>query len=569
MSGSLMRSLKQTAAGFSRRDFFKTGSLLALPAFLGGKRVSAAPATTTTTTAAPEAPAVVGALEIGPNIYKSVGVRPFINCTGTLTVNGGSLELPIVQTAQAEASKHMVQLDELMHAVGARLGELTGAEFGIVTSGCAAAITHATSACLAGGNPEIHIHLPNMEGMAKSEVIIPKAARNNYDAAIRGTGVKIIEPRSAAELEAAINPKTAMIYIRSEVPNGPPTNAETYRIAKAHNIPVLIDAAPEILTFPNVHLQAGATMVVYSGGKQIRGPQCSGMLLGRKDLVRAAWVHSAPHHGFSRNMKVGKEEVIGLLAAVEAWVAGNYTYKVRWQEMIDRMNAIKARVETVPGVTAAVRIPADTVLSNRSPSVTVNWDPATNGITGQEVARMVDTTEPRILLSGGGGGGRGGRGGAAAGAAAGAAPAAASTSVSITAFNMGPGEDKIVADRLHEILSAKHTPAIVVAAKPPAGDITGEWDVTIQYEASVGTHNLTIKQAGAAISGTHKGEFLTRPISGTVNGDAVSLRSNVPENQIGNGLSYNFTGTLANGQMSGDLDMGEYMKAKWTAKKKA
>jgi L-seryl-tRNA(Ser) seleniumtransferase len=564
MPRSLFQSFKQTAAGLTRRDLFKNGSLLALPALLLGKRIVAAPAPAAT------APARLGALEIGPNIYKSIGVRPFINCTGTLTVNGGSLELPIVQTAQAEASRHMVQLDELMHAAGARIGELTGAEFAIVASGCAAAITHATSACIAGGNPEVHVHLPSMEGIAKSEVIIPKAARNNYDAAIRATGVKIIEPRSAEELEAAINPKTAMIYIRSEVPNGPPTNAETYRIAKAHNIPVLIDAAPEILTLPNVHLQAGATMVVYSGGKQIRGPQCAGLLLGRKDLVRAAWVHSAPHHGFSRNMKVGKEEVIGMLAAVEAWFAGNYTYPVRWQEMIDRMNAIKARVETVPGVTGTVRIPADTVLSNRSPGITVSWDPTTNGITGQEVARIVDTTEPRILLSGGGGpgGGRGGRGGGAAAPASGA-PATPTTSVSITAFNMGPGEEKIVADRLHEILSAKHTLAAVETAKPPAGDLTGDWDVTIQYEASVGTHLVTIKQEGAAVSGTHKGEFLTRPLNGTVNGNAVSMRSNVPENQIGNALSYNFTGTFQNGQMSGDLDMGEYMKARWTARKRA
>jgi D-glucosaminate-6-phosphate ammonia-lyase len=564
MSRSLFQSFKQTAAGLSRRDLFKSGSLLALPALLLGKRVGAAPPEVAAPAAA--APTMLGALEIGPNIYKSIGVRPFINCTGTLTVNGGSLELPAIQAAQAEASRHMVQLDELMHAVGARLGELTGAEFGIVASGCAAAITHATSACLAGGNPEKHIHLPSMDGMDKSEVIIPKAARNNYDSASRGTGVKIVEPRSAEELEAAINPKTAMIYIRSEVPNGPPTNTETYRIAKAHNIPVLVDAAPEILTIPNVHLQAGATMVVYSGGKQLRGPQCAGLLIGRKDLVRAAWVHSAPHHGFSRSMKVGKEEVIGMLAAVEAWVAGSYTYPVRWQEMIDRMNAIKARVETVPGVTGAVRIPADTVLSNRSPSITVSWDPTKNGITGQEVARLVDTTEPRILLSGGGGAGGGGRGGrgAAAPAPAGAAP---TTSVSITAFNMGPGEDKIVADRLHDILSAQHTPAPVVAAKPPAGDLTGDWDVTIQYEASTGTHLLTITQEGATVSGTHKGEFLTRPLNGTVNGNAVTLRSNVPETQIGNALSYNFIGTFQNGQMSGDLDMGEYMKATWTAKK--
>ena len=121
----------------------------------------------------------------------------------------------------------------------------------------------------------------------------------------------------------------------------------------------------------------------------------------------------------------------------------------------------------------------------------MSWDPTKNGITGQEVARIVDTTEPRILLSGGGGagGGRGGRGGGAPAAApAAGAPAAPTTSVSITAFNMGPGEEKIVADRLHQILSAQHTPAPVVAAEPPAGDITGDWDVTIQYEASVGTH---------------------------------------------------------------------------------
>src|SRR5262245_37249540 len=318
MPGSILQSLKRTAAGFSRRDFFRKGSLLALPAFLAGRGATAAsaPAAPAPAPAAPVAPVRLGALEIGPNLYQSIGVRPFINGTGTLTVNGGSLELPVVQTAQAAASLHMVQLDELMHAVGARLAELTGAEFGIVASGCAAAITHATAACIAGGNPEKHVHLPSMEGLDKTEVIIPKAARNNYDAAIRATGVKIVEINTIEELQAAINPKTAMIYIRSEVPNGPPTNVDVIRVAKERNIPTLIDAAPEILTIPNVHLQAGATMVVYSGGKQLRGPQCAGLLLGRKDLVRAAWVHSAPHHGFSRSMKVGKEEVVGMLAAV-------------------------------------------------------------------------------------------------------------------------------------------------------------------------------------------------------------------------------------------------------------
>jgi L-seryl-tRNA(Ser) seleniumtransferase len=340
------------------------------------------------------------------------------------------------------------------------------------------------------------------------------------------------------------------------VPNGPPTNEEVYAIAKRKNVPVLVDAAPEILTIPNVHLQKGATMVVYSGGKQLRGPQCAGLLLGRKDLVRAAWVHSAPHHGFSRSLKVGKEEVIGMLAAVEAWVQGNY--KARWQELVANMNVIANRVSAIPGVTAQVRETAETQLSNRSPSVTVSWDPAKLGITGQDVARILDTTEPRILVGGGGGGG-GRRGGA---------PTPGTTSVSVTAFNLGPGEEKIVADRLHAVLSAPHTLKPAETPQAPAADLTGDWDVSIQYEASTGTHLLSIKQESGQVSGTHKGEFLSRPLNGTVNGTAVTLRSNVPERTIGNALSYTFIGTIQGGQMSGELDMGEYMKARWTAKRR-
>jgi len=546
----------------------------------GGALVATKPGSIAAEAAAQVAapPTKVGGLVIGPNIYQSIGVRPFINGTGTLTVNSGSLELPEVQQAQEWASKHMVQLDELMEAVGNRLAAITGAEFGIVTAGCAAAMTHATAACLTGGNPDKHVHLPSMEGLEKTEVIIPKAARNNYDAAIRGTGVKIVEVNSIQEMEAAINAKTAMIYIRSEVPNGPPANVDVYKLAKAKNIPVLIDAAPEVLTIPNVHLQAGATMVVYSGGKQLRGPQCAGLLLGRKDLVKAAWVGSAPHHGFSRSMKVGKEEIVGLLAAVEVWAQQDH--KLRWQRLVDKANVIGKKVASIPTVTSQVRESAPDQLSNRNVTIAVSWDPKALYITGQEVARMLDTTEPRILASGGGGGGGGRRGGGGGGAApaggrggagaAAAAPAVEMTSVSVSTFNLGPNEEKIVADRLYAILSAKRQPPPPAPPpQPPGANLSGEWDVEIKFAAGTGTHRLTIQQNDAQVQGTHKGDFLERPLNGNVTGDTVTLRSNVPERTIGNSLSYTFNGRITGDRMSGDLDMGEYLKATWTARKRA
>jgi L-seryl-tRNA(Ser) seleniumtransferase len=514
----------------TRRDFFRSGSLLVLPAFVS--KPSAA---------IPEPSA--GALRIGPDIYQSIGVRPFINGTGTVTVVGGSLELAEVRAAMDAAAQHMVQLDELMEAVGNRLARLTGAEWGIVTAGCAAAMTHATSACVAGGNPDKHIRLPNTEGLGKDEVIIPKHSRNNYDPAIRAVGVRIIEVDNAQELEAAIGPRTAMIYIFAgpHADAGPPSFEEITLIARQKNIPVLTDAAAEVLTIPNVHLQRGSTMVAYSGGKQLRGPQCSGLLLGRKDLVKAAWVHSAPHHGFARNMKVGKEEIIGALAAVEAWVKRDH--KAVWQQMLDGMNYIAKRVSAVPGIVTELREPAG--LSNRSPVLNVRWEAAKLGVTGQQVSQILDTTEPRILVG---------------------SSRATQNGISITAFNLAPGDEKVVADRLYAVLSARHD-SKTESTKPPAADLTGVWDVHIEFAASTGEHSLLLQQQEGRIRGIHRGEFVARDLTGIIDGDAVQLRSNLPERAIGNALSFTFTGRVEGETMSGQLDMGEYLKARWSAKR--
>src|SRR5215471_18464822 len=330
-----------------RRDFFRRGGLLAAAQALGFGSRPASAATPTT----------AGKLQLGPDIYKSIGVRPFVNCRGTLTVISGSLELPEVRAAQDAAAQHFVALDELMEAVGKRLAELTGAEWGIVTSGCAAGLAHATTACVTGGNPELHVRVPDLTGFAKDEVVIPKHSRNQYDQAIRSVGVRIIEVGTAAEYEAALGPKVAMVYVfagpRAE--SGPLPYEAIYGIARKKNIPVLVDAAAEMLTIPNVHLQKGATLVGYSGGKCIRGPQCAGLLLGRKDLVKAAWMSSAPHHGHGRTMKVGKEEAMGMLAAVEMWVKRDHKAEMAtWNSW---MNNIAARVSKIDGVETAVREP--------------------------------------------------------------------------------------------------------------------------------------------------------------------------------------------------------------------
>jgi len=460
---------------------------------------------------------------------------------------GGSLELPEVRAAADAASRHFVQLDELMEAVGKRLAELTQAEWGIVTAGCTAAVTHATAACIAGGNPEKHVRMPNLEGFTKDEVVIPKHSRNNYDSAVRATGVRLIEVHHAAELEAAIGPRTAMVYVftgpRSEAE--PPSFDEVARIAKAKNVPVVVDAAAEFLTIPNQHLQRGATMVCYSGGKCIRGPQCAGLLLGRKDLVKAAWIHSAPHHGFARGMKVGKEEIVGMLMAVEMWVRRDHEAEQRqWQSW---MEYIARRVSAVDGVTTEIRKP--TAIAN-TPGLTIRWNPARLDITGQEMAKTLFTSEPRIALSGGRAAGRG-----------------AETGISIEAYMMAPGEEKVVADRIYSVLSRQRKPEGAAQPKPPVADLSGEWLVSLAYAASTGEQTLVLRQQGNRLAGTHRGEYLARELAGVIDGDSVSIRSSVDETVIGNSLTFTFTGKVTGETMSGDLDMGEYLTARWSAKR--
>lgn len=522
----------------TRRDLFRggrdVGSFLVLSALLRRTELGA-----------PSLEAAQVGRSASADVYRSIGVRPLINARGTFTIISGSLMLPEVRAAMDAASRQYVHLDELTEAIGARLATLTGAEWGLVTSGCAAAMTHATAACVAGGNPDLHIRIPNLNGFPKDEVIIPRHSRNVYDAAIRAVGVRVIEVSTPAELEAALGPRTAMMYIlaggaadRSDL------NLKAVApFAGAKGVPILVDAAAEILTIPNVHLQNGATLVCYSGGKCLRGPQTAGLLLGRKDLVRASWVHSAPHHGFGRSMKVGKEEAIGMLTAVEMWVKRDHD--AEWKRWISSLEHIARRLSFVPGVTTSVA--EATGLSNRTPSLRVWWDRQRFGFSGEAVARTLFDTEPRMALP------------------TFRNPAdSASTGVSITAYMLSPGDENIIADRLHSLLSGGMTKETIAPPTPPAADLSGRWDVRIEYAAGASMHTFHLRQRNQEIEGSHQGDFISRDLSGTIDGDLVRIRSFFSE-QTGDSLSFTFSGKATANDMSGALDMGEYLSATWKA----
>jgi uncharacterized pyridoxal phosphate-dependent enzyme len=556
----------------SRRELFRIAGLAGTGSVLTSTLASAAASSSAAAEAASALGQAAGAKAAGsaakaaataphaPDMYAALGVKPLINCRGTLTVIGGSTELPEVRAVKDRANQQYVAIDELMHAIGGRLAELTGAEWGMVSAGCAAAMSLATAACVAGGNPDLHVRIPNLTGFEKDEVIIPTHSRNVYDQAVRNVGVKILEVDSIEALQLAIGPKTAMIYFFATGQNesGPMSLEAISAAAKVHNVPVLVDAAAEVLTIPNIHLQRGATLVAYSGGKIIRGPQSAGLLLGRKDLIQAAWVHSAPHHGYSRSMKIGREEMVGMLVAVESWVARDHD--AEWKQWVGRCEFIADRVSKIAGVTATV-VRDSPGRSNRSPRLTIRWDSKTLGITGAEVSDQLYAGEPRIALAGGGGGG----GGQGTGGGQGQ-PVAGDTGIAISASMMATGDEKIVAERVYQILSAKHTLKPVEPPKPPAANLSGTWTIEIQYAASKTTHTVYLQQNGNRVEGTHQGNYVARDIAGTIDGDAVTLASNVSERH-GDALSYRFKGTVSGETLSGTVDLGEYLAATWTARR--
>jgi hypothetical protein len=332
-----------------------------------------------------------------------------------------------------------------------------------------------------------------------------------------------------------------MIYMMSDSPGSGPLSLEAIaKIAKPKNIPILVDAAAENLTIPNTHLQRGATVVAYSGGKAICGPQCAGLLLGSKPILMSAWQASSPHHGPGRDNKVGREEMMGMVAAVAAWKTRDHS--AEWKRWLLWLDNIANVVKKIDGVTTSVHEPEG--LDNKSPSLVITWDPLKLNITAEEIAEETGRKKPRIAI--------------------GARHDATTTSITITTGQMQPGQDKIVADRIYGILSQVRPPK-PTAMVAPSATLNGRWDVGVEFFSSKSQHTFIIEQDGNWIQGTHQGEFTVRDMVGTIEGDKITMRS--VDRRPGDSIMFIFTGTATADSISGDIYMGEYRTAKFVAKR--
>ncbi len=371
------------------------------------------------------------------SIYQRLGVRTYINAYGTITTLGGTLMLPEVKRAMEEASQHFVQIHDLQAKVGQRLAELTGAEAAIVTAGASASLCLATCAVTAGGDPEKIDRLPHLDGM-KSEIVIQKVHRNSYDHAFRMVGVTLVDVETAAEARAVIGPKTAALaMVLSHNSLGHKIALEEM-IAIAHgaNLPLILDAAAELPPAENLRkfVAMGADLVAFSGGKNLRGPQCSGLLLGRKDLVDAASENNSPHNRFARIAKVGKEEMVGLLTAVEIYLNGGRDHAAERAEHQAMLERVARRLEGLPTVVTEYATNDD---YSHSPRLTVQWDEKALGLSLGQVMKELEEGEPGIIATDM------------------TEYQPAWKGVGIFPYNLRPGEEIIVADRLREILGRR------------------------------------------------------------------------------------------------------------------
>ncbi len=360
-------------------------------------------------------------------IYRDLGVRPFINAAGTYTVLTGSLLPERARRAMEDASRCFVHLNDLQKAAGERIAKLLGVEAAMVTLGAACGIMLATAACVTGKDTEKISRIPNLQGM-KSEVIIPREHRNGFDHAARNVGIKLVEVGTLDELHGAIGPQTAMLYFTNIFEYKSAIKRQEFIAAgKRAGIPVFNDAAAELPPATNLSsiVHEGFDLVGFSGGKGLRGPQSSGLLLGRKDLIQAALLNANPNEdAIGRPAKVGKEEIMGLLAAVEEYVEHDHEADLRlWRGF---MESIAKDLRAISMVTAEVYVPGPG--GHPVPYLRVHWDQSRLNLKYADCAQQLREGEPSIEVNVDPGG------------------------LSLASYNLYPGEERIVGFRLRGIL---------------------------------------------------------------------------------------------------------------------
>jgi uncharacterized pyridoxal phosphate-dependent enzyme len=328
------------------------------------------------------------------DLFKELGVTPVINCRGTITILSGSLMLPEVMEAINRTSEDFVDMFELQDKAGEKIAEMLGCEAAMVTSGAAGAMTLATAATITGTDREKIRLLPNLPG-PRPEVIIQKTHRLGFDHQIRNCGVKLVEVEGPAAMEKAINANTVMAFFYNAARTHSIGHEEFVEISKRHNIPTLNDAAADVPPVENLfkYQNMGFDLVTFSGGKMLHGPQSAGLLFGRKDLIEAAKLNNNPYgDSIGRGMKVNKEEIFGMYAALKAYLEKDH--EKEWQEWLDRITYIGDRLAGIPTLTSQTVLPAG--VANAFPSMDITWDQDRVRITPQEAVEALRTGTPSI-----------------------------------------------------------------------------------------------------------------------------------------------------------------------------
>ncbi len=374
-------------------------------------------------------PAVTGFGQSG-NPYDELGVTTVINCQGTMTMLGGSIIRPELEAVMAMAGRHFISIPELEVAAGKRISEMLKLPDGytaLVTSGAAAAIEAGLAGVLTGDNETFIRQLPDLTGM-KSEVIIQKSHRNPFDHQLRATGIKLIEIESRDELRQAVNDRTAMMHFSNFAnASGQIKVDEWVQLAKQYNIPCMNDAAAD--TPPVSHLwdyaNMGYDLITFSGGKAMRGPQCAGLLIGRKELVANALLNNCPHEDtIGRSQKVGKEEIIGMIKALEIYLREDHDAQARqWQAQLE---GISRELTKIPGVSTEFFTPD---IANHVPHMRISWDSRIS-LDPKDASKMLRNSKPSIAMGGGEG----------------------KPGLTMCSFMLQPGEDKIVAQQVSRVL---------------------------------------------------------------------------------------------------------------------